>query len=335
MKTHILLGMAAVFVLLSLTSVSAAIITVDNKYPYAGDYQTLQAAHDAAVAGDTIFVYPSLEPYAGIAVTKQLVFLGVGFDITEVMGEPFTPTTLISGVMNFITGSQGSWLVGFDGQFGVTINANYINVKRNSLSYIYLDNGSGSAIIQNKISGRGDNIGYSSYYVIYATGTSSSLISNNIIINPYGSTNYDNAIGGISLSVIINNVIKAPAYSVSGTSNEVINNIIIHGYVSSNNLYRYNMSNSNQLPANNGNLLYVDMNSVFVDLTVQNFHLSPNSPAADTGENGTDMGIYGGDAPYVDGGFPGLPSILQILAPTVGSQQSGLNIQFKAKSNKE
>ena len=29
------------------------------------------------------------------------------------------------------------------------------------------------------------------------------------------------------------------------------------------------------------------------------------------------------------------PSILQILAPTVGSQENGINIQFKARSNKE
>ena len=95
------------------------------------------------------------------------------------------------------------------------------------------------------------------------------------------------------------------------------------------------MSNSTQLPEGNGNLRNVDMSTVFVDHENYDFHLLPGSPAIGAGENGTDMGIYGGDAPYVDGGFPGLPSILQIQAPTAGSQTSGLYISFKAKSNKE
>ena len=334
MKTHILLGMAAVFDLLSLTSVSAAIITVDNKYPYAGDYQTLFDAHSAASPGDTIVVYPSVVPYGAITITKQLIFYGVGFDITENFGEPYTPTSTIAGNMVFETGSQGAWLEGFDGDFGVDINTNNIIIKRNDLSFVYVANGSGSVVTQNNIVGRGPSIGYSSKYSIYSTQSSNILISNNIIINPGGSLSYDHGIQ-VSSSTIINNIIKAPAYSFSGSNNEVVNNIIILGSIVSDNLYRYNICHNHQLPAIYGNQNNVDMTTVFVDMANQDFHLSSNSPAAGTGENGTDIGIYGGDAPYVDGGFPGLPSILQILAPTVGSQQSGLNIQFKAKSNKE
>ena len=48
-----------------------------------------------------------------------------------------------------------------------------------------------------------------------------------------------------------------------------------------------------------------------------------------------DTGIYGGSTPFIDGGFPGLPSIMEIQADHVGSQTGGLDINVKAKSNPE
>jgi len=333
MKLTILL----VFNLAALNFSLAEILTVDNKHPYAGQYQTLQEAHDAASPGDTIYVYPSIVPYSAVTVTKQLSFYGVGFDITENIGDPMTSSASISGSMIFNTGAEGSQLEGFDGSFNVTLNANNITIKKNDLIRIGIY-GSGCAILQNKIIGSSTGFGILRIY----EGAQNIMILNNIIINlnTGGYTGESTLMGGTDLYVNNNIFSKnGDGYVLWGINNGLfINNIFILGdFIGINQevIFNYNMANSNQLPEGNGNINNADMNTVFVDYANYDFHLLPSSPAIGTGENGTDMGIYGGDAPYVDGGFPGLPSILQILAPTVGSQQSGLDIQFKVKSNNE
>lgn len=318
-------------ILLSVSVLNAAIITVDNKVPSAGNYTTLQAAHDAASNGDIIYVFPSLVAYNAITVTKLLTFYGVGFDITETIGEPFTTTASISGDMIFNSGSSGSILEGLDGNFHVTINTNNITIKRNKLQFIIVNSqGYGSSILQNKII-----LDDASYCI--NTSASDILILNNIIINL---SNLAGLLHGGTNSYIKNNVLKKEVgfFFYSVTNSLVINNIFLGSgefYNSSSSTFMYNISSGDQIPSGNGNILNIDMNTVFVDHNNYDFHLLTGSPAIGAGENGTDMGIYGGDAPYVDGGFPGLPSILQIQAPLIGSQQSGLDINFKAKSNKE
>ncbi len=74
------------------------------------------------------------------------------------------------------------------------------------------------------------------------------------------------------------------------------------------------------------------MDTVFVDYDGWDFHLLSDSPAKGSGQNGVDMGIYGGSTPFVDGGRPGLPLITDIDSDFVGSQQSGLDVTIKAKS---
>lgn len=215
-----------------------------------------------------------------------------------------------------------------------------ITINRNRLDYIKLqsDNIYNIFIYHNKIiagnvsiRSNGDDV-----TAIY--------IFNNILISPtinsdaiffYGNRNYFH---------IINNVLDAYSdvlYTNPTHSNSIIfiNNIIIDGNFNYNNFinssFQYNMSNEDQLPDGNGNIENIDMNTVFIDYNNCNFHLLLNSPAIGTGENGVDMGIYGGDAPYVDGGIPGLPSIFEIISDYIGSQQSGLDVIIKAKSNKE
>lgn len=312
--------------ILNISILNAAIITVDNKVPSAGNYSTLQAAHDAASNGDIIYVFPSLVPYAAITVTKQLMFYGVGFDITENIGEPFTPAASISGTMDFQSGSEGSHIEGFDGNFNVSIYANNITIKKNDLAQVDIfGSGSASTILQNKVTS----------HISINASTSNIIIYNNII--DLVGTFY--AIRGGKNHIIYNNVIKSSSVSIYNMQgSEIVNNIIILGNLDDFNdcVFRYNIyfSSSSYLSSGIGNLQNIDMNTVFVDHENYDFHLLPDSPARGAGENGTDMGIYGGDAPYVDGGFPALPSILQIQAPIIGSQQSGLDINFKAKSNK-
>lgn len=319
---------------------SAAIITVDNKHPYVGNFKTLQEAHDAANNGDIIYVSPSLVRYDGIIVTKQLTFYGVGFDITENVGGALTPTASISGSMIFAAGSSGSQLEGFDGCFYIEINTSNITIKRNDLWRITINTeGQGSSILQNYI----NNINNPDFTTLYVSDATNVLIANNEIINIRGYPSDDawryNAVHGGSDLVVKNNVIKVFGQAWTSNSSQITNNIIIAvggtgNIQGNNNFISYNMSSVNSLPARNGNMNNIDMNTVFIDIGSYNFHLLPNSPAKGAGENGADMGLYGGDLSYIDSGFPSLPSILQLHGDLTAAPGTGLNIEFKAKSNK-
>ena len=69
------------------------------------------------------------------------------------------------------------------------------------------------------------------------------------------------------------------------------------------------------------------------DIENYDFHLSGDSPASGNGVDGVDMGIYGGNAPYIDGGFPSLPAIIDLNSDILTDPSNSLNIEFKAKGN--
>ncbi len=331
------LSMSIIFIcILGFSNLSAKIWIVDNNPNSAGDFTTLADAQSPASAGDTIYVYPSSNAYAGITVTKQLFFFGVGYNLDIYEGQASNATSRV-GNMTFNAGSEGSLLEGFAGNFYVDINTDNITIKKNDIARIDVG-GSSCIIAQNDIVG---NQNAASCVQIDKANIGDILIANNKIYN----TRYDYA--AISSNIesdisIINNVLKITT-AQNGIINYVSvntlvqNNIILNGVCSTNPVYQHNICNSDQLPETNGNIINVDMNTVFEDPSdfVTGLHLLPGSPAIGAGFNGTDMGIYGGNHPYIDGGFPNLPSIFHLESDATTSLQHGLDVVIKAKSNKE
>lgn len=317
------------------TTLSAKIWIVDNNPFPVGDYTTLSAVHGVASPGDTVYVYPSATAYAAITVSKQLYFVGAGFDLELHGGQASTANTTISGTMVYDVGSEGAILEGFDGSFVLDINTDDITVKRNELLRMTID-GSGCLVLQNEIIGgvwNNDNIRIGS-------NLGNILIANNKIFNTE-SYNADAIESHITSSVtIINNILRTTTsnrFAINNLSASSLaqNNIIVNGTVNIGAIYQYNISNSNQLPSDDGNLINIDMSIVFEDPA--NFdtglHLLPGSPAAGNGFGGADMGIYGGDYPFIDGGYPGIPAVYFIESQVITVPQNGLNVRFKAKSN--
>ncbi|MCK6622784.1 MAG: hypothetical protein HUU32_16860 [Calditrichaceae bacterium] len=330
---------AAIFIsVLITTSAFATIWIVDNNPDPSGGYTTLSAAHAIAMSGDTIYVYPSVTAYAGITVTKQLYIFGTGFDLNIYGGQATTAGSEISGTMKFDPGSGGSFLEGFGGGFTADINVGNIIVKRNDLSKVDIG-GSNCQILQNEI------IGTAEPGVVTMSGNLGNvIIANNKIINTssQGTTWARWALNcePSSIITVVNNVLRANsaqrAIEGLGATSVAQNNIIIDGITTGDGVFQYNMSHST-LPAGTGNIENMDMSIVFenpADYTT-GLHLLPGSPASGTGYGGTDMGIYGGDAPYVDGGHPGIPAIFHIESEVVTTPQNGLDVLFKAKSNRE
>ena len=309
----------------------SAIITVDNNYPKVGDYATLQEAHDAASNGDTLYVLPSLANYSAITLLKSLCIIGAGYHSQL----PGIRPTLVEGTFEFTPTSSGSTLTGFGSNFYIIIDGDNIAIKRNKLERILVKTGHyGTVIIQNHL--------YSAniYYSVDVEAENQVLISNNIIKNHYTiSAGYYHANAGKGIrannttntSLITHNVInlKKVWYSNGseiamdvGTSNTIaFNNIILIGPIYGNQLGFYN------------NLISPDINSVFENYLEDNYQLKADSPAKGTGYGGADMGIYGGEFPFVDGGIPAIPTIYYLDVPLSGTRQDGINVTIKVKSS--
>lgn len=345
-----------VIAIITCSQVDAAIITVDNKTPSIGNYTTLQAAHDAASAGDTIYVYPSDATYSGITLTKNLTFVGTGFNYpSEGMN-----TTRLSGTMTFDAGSNGSALKGFGGGFSVDISADNITIERNSIATINVgannvtikankivrivvrENHTGTVIIQNDVVS-GTNVEAS----INVEISNELLIANNKIVSTWGYYGVGVKANSSTITItLLHNVIKSASHpiNVSSSNKFIANNIIVRAYYqgsAAGSGYYYNMGFNFVFPegTGSGNITNVDMDSVFVDPDNYDFHLLPDSPAIGAGHNGADMGIYGGSTPFMDdyvaGSCPGLPSIYYLQSDHVGTKETGLDVTIKAKSNME
>ncbi len=63
------------------------------------------------------------------------------------------------------------------------------------------------------------------------------------------------------------------------------------------------------------------------------FQLLPVGPAHDMGENGGDIGMFGGSEPYVISGIPPIPTITDIDVPAFGTIGDGITIHLKGQAN--
>ena len=308
MKNKLFIGVFLILSFFTCLNAFSKVITVNNRLDVnVADYISIKLAVDNATDGDTILVYPSEIYYEGLNITKKVILIGSGFTSTSNL-----PATKITGAMNFFAGSSGSVIESFGGDFELNVtDANNISICRNVIRRLGIQNSFNSLLMGNLVNTtfiNGNSLveAYNCVFKVFGfypginlDATSSINISNSII---YG--------GNISISGGI----------VKGKNNLLYNDVIAVLYESYNSLV-YSRENGTNFNAN------------FIDFDNSNYHLKPGSPAIGTGENGTDMGIYGGNTPYVDGGYPSIPVIYYLDVPLTGSQKDGINITVKAKTN--
>jgi len=323
---------------------NATIRTVSNATIGAGQYTTVQAAVDASVAGDTIYIHGSETNYGNVTLNKRLVLIGAGHSLT---GTQFNfPTTLNLIYLsqgNSTTLPSGSTIKGINcnGIFttggslpvnNITLERNYINsgggltsvlgtgwiFRNNFISYILITNFKNIIISNNVIQ-----------YYIANSNQPSVIITNNIFLK-------DAYISSVSYATITNNIFINSAFAnFSGTQNTYNKNIMIYADPANYQTFP---------PANNtgvGNLNTIDnqftttipLNISLQDATKQDWILLATSIGYKYGTDGTDVGIYGGSYPIPN--FTGAPNIPQItsmdLQNSVIPQNGTLNIEFKAR----
>jgi hypothetical protein len=324
-------------------------IVDSNAGSTAKDFTDLQAAHDGATAGDTLYLIGSPVNYIGseLLVTKRLVIIGPGYFLNQ---NANLQANLNSALINntganavtFDEGSEGSVLMGITLNGTLTINANNILVKRN-----YISQG-GNA---DNVSINASNIIMSQNYFYSYIGTNSTVISispglSGIIINNNyihhfcangcgGGTRFALLAASTASIELSNNIFFG---NVTVANSLVQNNIsLFTSFTSTASLVRNNSGDAgNYYPSGNDNNSNAsDFTNAFVPTGTSDgkWQLGASSLFIGTGYNGTDRGIFGGPEPYVLSGIPPIPTIYFLTAPTIGEKNTGLPVQIKVKSN--
>lgn len=129
------------FTHLSLFSSSfSTVLLVDNSSNAATNaYSTVQAAHNAAVSGDTIYVIGTGSSYGQLTATKTLYWFGPGYLLQNNPETQANPgSARLSGV-SFNSGSAGSSMTGFciEGTLdfvtgNILFRRNYVSLTNNT-----------------------------------------------------------------------------------------------------------------------------------------------------------------------------------------------------------
>jgi hypothetical protein len=335
--------LASLFLLTSFVTISsyATIRTVSNDPQNPAQFTTIQAAVDAAVAGDTIYVNVSPTDYSeNVSLTKRVILIGGGYKSSSQLNYK---TYLSGGIYMSVSGANdpsGTVICGFEVsqiagvlpinnirifrnliRGGVSVYGNNWNIYNNLIpSAISMSSGTGTTnlFIQNNLFGIGG-------FISSSITVSSIIIDHNVFQSSFVKLN------NVKFATITNNIFA------SGSSDFVFDN----GCTSNN--FNNNLSTTTNVsvtaPTNSfasgpnteaGN--FVGVNPLFVNVTdltlyaaINNYRLQSTSPVKNAGTDGTDLGIYGGSYPFPSGGAPGSGFDTSALPPI--PQVTGVNIQ--------
>jgi hypothetical protein len=343
MKQILLLTAA---VLIVSTSCFAKIWRVNNNPGVSANFTSLQAAHDGAASGDTLYLESSPYTYGYLTSSKKLAVIGTGYFLDQNLNLQASALQARVDGMSLNAGSAGSSVEGlsFNGN-ALYIYSNDVVVRRNHFSsfngaipdwgvgIIYIYNGASNIFITQN------------FAVIISNNAASSgiLISNNYI-SSYAYAG-DNTTGGClqlnanTVAIIKNNIFRRGAVTVynSNISNNIMHNGTLGG---TGNLVSNNIGNATQFGTADGNQQNVDMTTVFVGTGSNDgyYKLKVGSPAigagyGSTAQNPVDAGMFGGSTSYVLSGLPAIPSIYFFANQPVGSNSDPIDVQIKVKSN--
>ena len=196
--------------ILTINSFGLPVITVDDDGP--ADYNTIQAAVDAASSGDTIYVYNG-RYHENIIISKSLTLLGQNEDNVIIDGDRSGSGVQISSTDVTING----FTITNASMYGIyalysDLNLKNVNITGNSNYGVYFYYGKDFTIRDSTVDENGGGI----YY--YAAATGDAIAEDNNIANNVGHGLVINLVEGKSATVRNNNV-----YNNAGGSSDGIN----------------------------------------------------------------------------------------------------------------
>ena len=345
------------FSLFSLNVISQ-VRTVSNNVNTPGQYTTLQAAINAAIPGDTIYVHGSSSSYGSITVNKRLTFIGPGFNAQSQFNLAANIAYILLDTVVPTSGSRGCVFIGLGiGYIDKTTfplyrvddilidRCRFINstktyvcgnnwVIRNCLFFMYendsnLDLANWSNILITNNFFYFGQVSYPTSTAIANSNKSSVILNNNIFTGYHQGGSFSS----ITNAQFSNNIFFGKSPQGAGSS-----------------IFERNLtyaSTNTQLPygSNTGNINYVNVDPLFVNIPVNtfdfsygfDFHLQSSSPGINAGTDGTDIGIFGGGFPMPTNnnkitGESRLPQIYYMnILNNVIEQNTPINVTVKAR----
>jgi hypothetical protein len=329
--------------LIAVFSVKGTIINVDNdpNRP-SGYYDNLQLAINNAIAGDTIYLYPSNTSYGNITMDKRLHIFGAGYDGTQGnvsrignlhLDTATSPSSNPSG-----SSFQGLTFSRLDCSkpniSNIVVAGNYffsyVTLSYNCSGWLFTNNYFSTYVnLNNNKSIIFSNNIISNTYGIYYSNSPSVIISHNLFI---GWRYFESVYNAIVTDNIFMCASNADAYAYQANNN-FINNLS----------WRSTLNPYNLPPAGNtgtGNVSNQDPqfetapSDVYFDKS-KDYHLKSTSPGKNAASDGTDIGPYGGNNPFVWGGIFSIPNITQtMITNPVINQSTPINVNVKANKAK-
>jgi hypothetical protein len=319
---------------------NATTFTLNNSLPSPGQYTTWSAVHAAASSGDTILIQGSSINYLTLQLQKRLTLIGPGHSNVDKQN----PQRAFCDYIEFSTGSTGSKVYGMESQYMYNSAANIDSVgiyNCKITTYLYHNqHGCNYWIIDGCVF---TNTGINAHAQSYQNGD---MTYRNNIFNGHF-TSFNGAY--IGYNYILNNIFLG----TSGSSFQYCN----YFYVNNNIFYRggiqpfatngISFSNNLSYQCAGGNTFPNGVNTENVDPQFEtsigtgayfayatDYHLKSTSPVLTAGNDGSQLGVYGGSGDFNQGGVPRNPYIktFTITGPSTINAGSNLQIYFKAKA---
>ena len=315
-------------------------------------FSTFQDALDNAVNGDTLYL-PGGPISGDFTINKELHIIGVGYhpDLTTA-----TLKTDFAGKLSLVTGASNSSITGIEVNqiyFGTTASDQAISNITISRCYIvsglYLSyNGSAEntagdylikeCILNNVQGGYTNNVTISNSIIrdrVYYFDKSTTVFQNNIFHYYYANSSR-RTLNSISNTLFANNIFMSYTGWIpfSGVNNSLFSNNIFYPSSSIMDLVASNNDGFGNYFSENNTSTFVAVSGTGFSFTYD-YHLLPGSVGINGGTDGTDIGIYGGNYPWKDGGLPFNPHIdnenISILLDSAGLLH--VEVQVTAQDN--
>lgn len=283
---------------------NAKILRVSNVSGSSAPYSTIEAAHDAARAGDTIMVDASNTSYTAayftnIDLTKRVVVIGPGYDLVQ--NEIVEEGACGAAVGNFTIKAEGTVIKGMT-LSSITISAPKAIINRCKIGTISFNKGADNAIIsQNYIT-----------ELIMGSNVAFCQVTNNIFAYTISNT-YTNIIEELDQSYIAYNTFRSSYVNMNANNSTIEHNLCIGIRDNGNN----NSINNNY----DTNIISTQATNDFIDKDYLALEIPEN--VVNT------YGAFAGDSPYILSGIPSGPVIQDLVVPTTVERGSKLNVTVK------
>jgi hypothetical protein len=351
-------------------STNAAVLTVSNNINSPGQYTDAQVAIDASSPNDTILLHGSATSYGNIDLNWPLTIMGAGYN--NPYGENTTVSSITLKRANASISSSGSRIIGvilglissspgYSGGAALTQVLEDVVIERCQIGRVIFSNACtfNNVIVKNCYFSGGTSFTFNGATFINSNYTyySGIRIINNIFSSNGSPTLYS---AGSNLSNVYfkNNIFLNGGSALFGNASNVslpqmvLENNIFYGVwpegcrmCAFDNNITYSCNDDQLVYAGNpgsvgsGNI--VGQNPSFVTYPVlggafdyaHDYNLQAGSPGIDAGTDGSDIGIYGGAAPFVNPGTnPTIPQMMYVefQGPSSVGLGGTLDVQFRS-----